>query len=287
MKPLGEVGLGRGAGRAGRRSFGMRARKATVEQVRAGILALLPPDGTPVPNGNMASMVARFIGLPVGLELFYEARERLVGSGVAGATRGTVGEIFREVQGAQAGRAEMPWAESELMRPLERYLGGPFKQSLDAGNGVVVVQNTSAHGRGGAWSRPDFVVVCAAKLSLAPGFRFDVHAFELKAEGGGGVLAVHEALAQTRSAHYGHLVWHLPEASSHEAKLDATLRQCAEHGVGLVRMLSPTRAHEDGCQVLLFPRLKPTPPAAVDSFLVTRLPESAQARIRSVTGPCP
>lgn len=262
----------------------MGTRKATVEEVEAGILALLPPDGTPVPNQNMASMVARHIGMPVGLDLFYEARERLVGSGVAGATRGTVGEIFREAKAASQGKKPMPWAESELMAPLGRYLEGPFRLSLDAGDGTVVVQDTSSHGRGGAWSRPDFVVVCAARLSLVPGCRFDVHAFELKAEGSGGVLAVHEALAQTRSAHYGHLVWHLPEASSHEAKLDATMRQCADHGIGLVRMRNPMKAGEDGCQVLLHPRPKAPPPASIDSFLLTRLTEAHQARIRSVTG---
>ena len=261
----------------------MRTKKATVEEIKAGILALLPPDGTPVPNQNMASMVARHIGMPVGLDLFYEAREKLVGSGVAGATRGTVGEIFKEAQASSRSKATMPWAESELMAPLERYLDGPFRLSLDAGDGVVVVQDTSSHGRGGVWSRPDFIVVCAARLLLVPGCRFDVHAFELKAEGSGGVLAVHEALAQTRSAHYGHLVWHLPDASSHEAKLEATIRQCAEHGIGLVRMRSPTKAGEDGCQVLLHPRPKASPPASVDGFLVSRLPEAAQARLRAVT----
>lgn len=265
----------------------MKSKKATVEEIKAGILALLPPDGTPVPNQNMASMVARHIGMPVTLDLFYEVREELVGSGVAGATKGTVGEIFKEAETVVSGNTAMPWAESELMKPLERYLSGPFRRSLDAEDGVVVVQDTSSHGRGGTWSRPDFVVVCAARLSIAPGCRFDVHAFELKAENGGGVLAVHEALAQTRSAHYGHFVWHLPDGSSHEGKLDATMKQCAEHGIGLVRMVSPTRAAEDGCQVLLHPRLKATPPTSIDSFLLTRLPKAAQARIRSVTGSSP
>ena len=48
------------------------------------------------------------------------------------------------------------------------------------------------------------------RFKLMPGAQVDVHSFELKTESGCTVQSVHEALAQTRFTHFGHLVWHLP-----------------------------------------------------------------------------
>ena len=77
-----------------------------------------------------------------------------------------------------------------------------------------MVPNASTMGpRRGRWARPDFILVSAMRFNLMPGAQLDVHSFEFKTESGASVLAVHEALAQTRFTHFGHLVWHLPPDS--------------------------------------------------------------------------
>jgi hypothetical protein len=66
---------------------------------------------------------------------------------------------------------------------------------------------------------PRLYPVSAMRFRLMPGSQVDVHSFELKTETGCTVQSVHEALAQTRFTHFGHLVWHLPDNSKAEARL--------------------------------------------------------------------
>jgi hypothetical protein len=68
------------------------------------------------------------------------------------------------------------------------------------------------------------------RFKFLPGAQVDVRGFELKTETGGSVLAVHEALAQTRFTHFGHLVWHLPEGSRSETRLAEIADQAANMG---------------------------------------------------------
>ena len=54
--------------------------------------------------------------------------------------------------------------------------------------------------------------------------------------------------------------------------LDDIATHCEEHGIGLIRMKDPKRpAEEDGCEVLVDPRRKPTLASVVDGFLESRL----------------
>ena len=62
---------------------------------------------------------------------------------------------------------------------------------------------------------------------------------------------VHEALAQTRFTHFGHLVWHLPEGSRSETQLTEIEDHCGEHGIGLIRMRDPSV--KSGCEILIDP----------------------------------
>ena len=123
----------------------------------------------------------------------------------------------------------------------------------------------------GKWARPDFILVSAMRFKLMPGAQLDLHSFELKTEIGGSVLAIHEALAQTRFTYFGHFVWHLPEGSKGEAMLEDIITHCEEHGIGLIRMKKPEEAADLGCEILVDPRRKPTLHYVVDGFLESRL----------------
>lgn len=157
------------------------------------------------------------------------------------------------------------------MQPLRTYLEGAFRDGLDLpSDGIAIVQDTSARGPAkGLWARPDFILVSAMRFKFMPGAQVDVHSFELKTEAGCSVLSVHEALAQTRFTHFGHLVWHLPEGSKSEARLAEIEDHCGEHGIGLIRLRDPLA--KEGCEILADPVRKSTLTLGIEGFLETRL----------------
>ncbi len=256
----------------------------------AEILASLPEDGTPVLNRVMRVMLARRLERAIDDDSFFAARDTLLADGKVGRLRGQGGQIFltRPVQAAPlpSGTTVDPWSEAKLMAPLRAFLEGPFRTSLDLpASGACIVQDTSVMGGLGRWTRPDFILVSAMRFRLLPGAQVDLHSFELKTETGGGVLAIHEALAQTRFTHFGHFVWHLPEGSKNEPMLEDIATHCEEHGIGLIRMTDPARATEpDGCEVLVDPRRKPTLGSVVDGFLESRLSGEQKAALLKATG---
>jgi hypothetical protein len=254
----------------------MASGRGEIDAVKAQMLAFLPSDGTPVLNRVMRVMLARHLERPVDEETFFKARDALLAKGLIGRLRGQGGQMFLAKEAAPAPIEPMPpepetWSEARLMTPLRHYLEGSFRKGLDLPkSGACIVQDTSVMGGlKGKWARPDFILVSAMRFKLMPGAQVDLHSFELKTEGGGSVLAIHEALAQTRFTHFGHFVWHLPEGSKSEAMLDDITTHCEEHGVGLIRMRDPTAP--DSCEILIDPRRKPTLAAVVDGFLESRL----------------
>lgn len=259
----------------------MVVRRAKNSQpLETAIIDLLPADGTPVLNRVMRVMLARRLEQQIDDDQFFKSRDALLASGKIGRLRGQGGQLFLtkpksdEIAGVQSAEdAQLQWSEAQLMDPLGRFLKGPFRKALDLpDNGACIVQNTSVMGPSkGKWARPDFILVSAMRFKLLPGAQVDLHSFELKTETGGSVLAIHEALAQTRFTHFGHFVWHLPPGSKNETMLDDITTHCDEHGIGLIRMRDPERAAEDGCEVLLDPRRKATLGVTIDGFLETRL----------------
>ena len=263
------------------------------EDLKIGILALLPEDGTPVLNRVMRVMLARRYERSVDNDAFFSARDKLFEAGKVGRLRGQGGQIFLTqpdvAPPTSTKQAETKdfWSEARLMEPLRQFLEGPFRKSLDLpANGACIVQDTSVMGpHKGKWARPDFILVSAMRFKLMPGAQVDLHSFELKTESGGGVLAIHEALAQTRFTHFGHLVWHLPSGSKGEPMLEDVATHCEEHGVGLIRLRTPERAAEpDGCEVLVDPRRKPTLGSVADGFLESRLSDEQKATLLKATG---
>ena len=145
-------------------------------------------------------MLARRLERAIDDDSFFAARDTLLADGKVGRLRGQGGQIFltRPVQAAPlpSGTTVDPWSEAKLMAPLRAFLEGPFRTSLDLpASGACIVQDTSVMGGLGRWTRPDFILVSAMRFRLLPGAQVDLHSFELKTETGGGVLAIHEALA--------------------------------------------------------------------------------------------
>ena len=121
------------------------------------------------------------------------------------------------------------------------------------------------------------------RFRLLPGRQVDVHSFELKAESGGTVQAVHEALAQTRFTHFGHLVWHVPVNSKAEARLPEIEQHCEAHGIGLVIIRDPT--NYETWEVRLDPERKNTTAATIDAFLLSRFSKDEQSMLaRAIAG---
>jgi hypothetical protein len=247
------------------------------------ILSLLPEDGTPVLNRVMRMMLSREFQRPIEPDLYFAARNILLDRHRIGRLRGQGGQLFLEPAAAtsppSSQDAEEQWAEHKLMQPLRQYLEGPFRKGLDLPeDGEWIVHDTSSFGpHRGQWARPDYILVTAMRFKLLPGSQVNVDSFELKTETGGTVQAVHEALAQTRSTHFGHLVWHLPDGSRAEARLAEIERHCDEHGIGLIRMREPTRP--EGWEILLDPVRKTTLPVAVEGFLETRLSQEQRTKV--------
>lgn len=259
----------------------------SVRAVADRLKSLLPPDGTPVLNRILRLMLSRDFGRSISDDVYASARDSLFAAGQIGRLRGQGGQVF--LAKSENGRSAEPVAsdagsklsERELMPHLGRYLETAFRKELDLPeHSKWLVKDTSKLGPPLArWARPDFIVVTAMRFRIMPGAQLDVFSFELKAEFGATDLAVYEALAQTRFTHFGYLVWHLPQESSAAARLPEITAQCGQHGVGLIRVYDP--ANDDEFETILDPVRKPTPPAAVDSFLEQRLSDEQQALLRS------
>lgn len=270
----------------------MAAKRPTdTATLEADILALLPEDGTPVLNRVMRVMLARRLERPIAEADYFAARDVLLDNGRIGLSRGQGGQLYlaspEPAPSKSLSKEKHGWPEHKLMQPLRRFLEGPFRKSLELlDHGACIVQDTSASGpKFGKWAQPDFILVSAMRFALLPGAQVDLHSFELKTEAGGGVLAIHEALAQTRFTHFGHFVWHLPKDSKDAGKLDDIVTHCDEHGIGLIRMLDPDRAGEaDGCEVLVDPRRKPTLGSVVDGFLDAKLTHGQKDELRRAIG---
>lgn len=249
--------------------------------------ALLPPDGSPVLNRVLRIMLSRDFEQSISDQLYEKARDLLFAAGQIGRLRGQGGQVFlaksENGRRPEAGPTDTKSSLSEiqLMSHLERFLRGPFQKGLDIPvRGKWIVKDTSKVGPPlGRWARPDFILVTMMQFRIMPGAQLDVYSFELKAEFGATDLAVYEALAQTRFTHFGYLVWHLPDGSDAQARLQEITAQCSQHGIGFIRIHDPE--NDEAFETILDPVRKPTPPAAVDGFLEQRLGEDELRILRS------
>lgn len=260
---------------------------ASIEDIARQMLVLLPDDGAPVLNRVMRVMLARALSADVDESRYGAARKKLFERGQIGLKQGQGGQIFLR-PGSAARPAEREessggWTEARLMPCLRAYLDGPIQNDLDILRGArCLAYDTSSVGKPGVqWARPDFTLISVKHFKFLPGFAFDVHSFELKAEAGGATdLAVFEALAQTRFTNFGYLVWHLPAGSRFEKKLSSIEKQCSQHGIGFIRGREPQRF--DTWNILVEPARKSTPSAEIDLFLDQRLQDAQRRQIHSL-----
>jgi hypothetical protein len=251
--------------------------RQTIEQQ---ILALLPDDGSPVLNRVMMALIGRRLGARIEPETYFLAVDALSTAGIVVRHRGQGGGIARmsPPQRDEPVRA-IAWPESRLMPSLGRYLRTLFWRGLDLPVGAYwKVVDTSAHGPQEKWGRPDFTAISTMPLKVLGRAEVSVYAFELKAELGADLTAVHQALAQTRMTHFGYLVWHLPEGSMQAAKLPALMEQCRRHGIGLILIRDPDLVETWSVEV--DPERQATPLGAIDEFLAARLSPSDCDEIR-------
>lgn len=132
-------------------------------------------------------------------------------------------------------RQDPDFPERSLEDPIQRFLTDQTTLAhLRIDPARTIVQRTARGGKSGTgiWSRPDFTIATIRKRKYDPYRHLDVIAFELKNLAGTSVVAVHEALAHTRFAHYAYVVCPRSERN-HEvaATIEAA---CSQHGIGLV-----------------------------------------------------
>lgn len=266
------------------------ARGLTPQWLADYILDLLPPDGTPVVNRVMRVLLSRELAIQITPEDYFSACDLLVRMGRIGRLRGQGGEIFLSMPaappGAASGAPTEAWSGARLRSAVRAYLEAVFCRSLDLPEvSVAMVLDPFAFGPMRSRSaRPDFALVSAMRFTLLPGAQIDIHGFGLVSEKAGSVLAVHEAVAQTRFMNFGHLLWHLPEISRAEANLPEVEDLCAQHGLGLIRIRDPL--DPAGYEIILDPAHKTILPAATEAFLVAHLsPDQKQRVTRVVQGP--
>ena len=256
---------------------------AALDAIGEELLRLLPRDGGSIPNRAALAMLSKRLGRPIANDAYLEARDHLWEKGLVGRVRGQGGSIclIGETGNAEAEpeeSSEQGISERKLMAPFHRALKTSFLSTLDLPRDAPdpIIEDISMRGpKRGIWARPDFVFVSVSKFAVLPGAHVDVHVFELKNEAGGGMKAVHEALAHARFANFAHLVWYVPENSPREVELDQISSHCGLHGVGFCRMRSLEQL-----EVLQDAKRTPTTALEVDGFLESRLSASGRDALK-------
>lgn len=256
----------------------------TVTQIAEALVIVLPEDGSPIPNAAAKALVSRRLAHSIDDSRYFEARDQLLDRKLVGRVRGQGGSVYLLADAlvedsATADEEVIGPSERELMEPFGIALAQSFSASLDIPRSSPrpIIEDISTRGpRKGVWARPDFVLVSLSTYSVLPGAHIDVHVFELKNEFGGGLKAVHEALAQARFANFAHLAWYVPNGSVRESELHNVATHCSHHGVGCLRLrLLP----QPWVEILVSARRTTTTALEVDGFLESRLSDSGKCAL--------
>jgi hypothetical protein len=183
-------------------------------------------------------------------------------------------------------RTEPDFAEGELENAIEIYLDGTWlreKLRLEPSN--TVFHRTARGGTRdtGLFSRPDFTIATIRRLKYDPLRHLDVITFELKNLAGATLMAVHEALAHTRFAHYSFLV--CPRSRLIASNASELRDACARHGIGLImfEFVNATRPPKiKNVELELYPLRKSPDPYDVEAFVDDRLPDNAKQTLAAL-----
>lgn len=161
-----------------------------------------------------------------------------------------------------------PWLERFIWKKALEVFFDPPPQGFN-----VVVQNTARTGLpAGRWTRPDLCAACISRYHYAPIPQFDLFSFELKMPSGCNMLAVHEALAHSATAHFPYLCVYLPEGARERAQLPSMLEQSQRHGVGVIIIADPSDL--DTYRLALVARRHTPALAKIDGFIDDRFDEA-------------
>lgn len=193
------------------------------------------------------------------------------------------------VRGEDVRRSELDFPERLLEQPIEDFLASEevFRR-LRLHPDMTVWQRTARGGRAGTgiWSRPDFTIATIRRRKYDPVRHLDLMAFELKNLAGSTVVAVHEALAHTRFAHYAFLL--CPRSALNEGVQTAIRESCALHGVGLISFEIQSGASDkpklDDFRFEVDARRQSPEPDQVDSYIDDRFDEESCKRLLKIAG---
>ncbi len=236
------------------------------------ILQALPLDGSAVPKGNLEVLCSQFLAESLDRHAFSESIFYL-------QSRKQI-----DCDAVHVWRTEPDFPE----RDIEDLAGGFLKSrtcldALNINDDSYVFENTTVSGSTGAglWSRPDFTLAAIRRFKYDPRRYLDVYSFELKNRRGTSVVAVHEALAHGRFAHFAYLV--CPRSSLDQTSSVAIRQACMDHGVGLITFdLSVGEADEPVATDFRFeanPQKRNIDPAEVDRHLDARLSLRGRTRL--------
>lgn len=140
-----------------------------------------------------------------------------------------------------------------------------------------IVEITARQGgkiTGGAWTRPDIVVVNVGTFRHVPGKHLDVITFEVKEAHSADVKAVHEASAHLRAATKAYLliVGKLDEEQQERIKLEAQ-----RQGIGII--LVPESKEHAEWEYPVDPKQQIVDPANIDEFIEIQLSQKAARKI--------
>lgn len=183
-------------------------------------------------------------------------------------------------------RSEPDFPESQLEDEVEKFLSGEWAEKhLNISPDNIIFFRTARGGTRdtGLFSRPDFTAATIRRMKYDPLSHLDVLTFELKNRDGATLMAVHEALAHTRFAHYSFLV--CPRSHLRTQHNEQLRNACAQHGIGLVMF------DIDGCKLpdavkdfaieVRATRCNPDP-YNVEEFLEARLPSGHLAKLAEI-----
>lgn len=185
--------------------------------------------------------------------------------------------------------SEPDFREADLEDGVQAFL---FSQTcmnlLKLDQASTVFQKTARTGKSGTgiWSRPDFTIATIRRRKYDPFRHLDLFAFELKNLEGLSVVAVHEALAHTRFAHYAYVVCPL---SRNNTRLNDTIAtECTRHGVGLIRFLIERGADDApvlrNFELVLSAQRRSADPDDVDTYIDDRFDEELKQSLLSIAG---
>jgi hypothetical protein len=191
------------------------------------------------------------------------------------------------IKGTHVQRCEPDFPERDLEDHIEAFLGSDVAfDHLRLDRSFTVWLKTARGGRAGTgtWSRPDFTIATIRRRKYDPVRHLDLIAFELKNLAGSSLVAVHEALAHTRFAHYAYLVCPRSELN---ARVQAAIREsCAQHGIGLISFAIDVGAKKvpdlSEFKFEVEPRRQTPEPDQVDNYIEDRFDADNRVRLLKI-----